>query len=84
MTASRLTSVVDRIEKGARRRTERDSAREKRSDLGDLGQPNPSPPSGKVSDRERPSMVATEHRTAEQIRRDDLADLDAILRGTKR
>ena len=84
MKANRLTAVVDRIARGERGSKARVDARGRRPDLPVAPPPDVAPrqPHGPVEDS--PPPPDTRHRTAEQIRRDDLLDLDAILKGTKR
>ncbi len=84
MKANRLTAVVDRIARGERGQVAKADARDRRPDLSAAPPPDVAPrqPHGAVGDP--PSLPDTRHRTAEQIRRDDLSDLDAILKGTKR
>ena len=83
LKANRLTAVVDRIDSGERSKAAKADARGGRSDLSVAPVPNavPRPPHPPVNNQ--PSSDAP-HRTAEQIRRDDLLDLEAILKGTKR
>ena len=83
LKANRLTAVVDRIVQVERGKAAKTLARSGRADLSVPPSPDapPQKPPTPVADQPSPDP---RHRTAEQIRRDDLLDLDAILKGTKR
>ena len=83
LKANRLTAVVDRIERGERGKAAKADARGRRPDLSTASASDTAPRRPHVPVDGRPSTPDTRHRTAEQIRRDDLLDLDAILKGTK-
>ena len=81
LSASRLTAVVDRIDKGERKKAERLVARGRRSDLV-AGPPPVQAQKAPANATPGPTAPAkSDHRTAEQIRRDDLAELHDILKG---
>jgi hypothetical protein len=84
LKANRLTAVVDRIAQGERGKAAKADARGGRPDLSASPPPDAVPQQPHVPITDPPSRPDTRHRTAEQIRRDDLSDLDAILKGTKR
>ena len=81
LSASRLTAVVDRIDKGHRKQADRIVARGRRSDLVEAAPPVQVPTSPAITALGRTAPTGSEHRTAEQIRRDDLAELHDILKG---
>ena len=83
MRANRLTAVVDRIEQGQQRKVAKVQVQRQRPDLA-----VPPPADSKARQpgtpaRKQASPVTTEFRTAEQISRDNLSSLDAILKGNK-
>jgi hypothetical protein len=84
LKANRLTAVVDRIARVDRGNAAKAGARERRPDLPAARPPDVAPRQPHMSDDDLPSPPDTRHRTAEQIRRDDLLELEAILKGTKR
>lgn len=84
LKANRLTAVVDRIAQGEREKAAKAVARGGRPDLPAARPPDAVPRQPHVPVKDQPPPPDTRHRTAEQIRRDDLLDLDAILKGTKR
>lgn len=84
MKANRLTAVVDRIARGERSKVAKADVRDRRPDLAEASPPDLTLRQPHIPVSDRPSPPDTKHRTAEQIRRDDLLDLEAILKGTKR
>jgi hypothetical protein len=82
MKANRLTAVVDRIEQGQQRKVAK--VRSRRPDLARPPPTGPTLPQPDAPARDQPPPAATEHRTAEQIARDGLSDLTAILKGNKK
>ena len=84
LKANRLTAVVDRIVRGEHAKAAKADARGRRTDLSVARPSVPAPRQSQNPARVEPSPPDTRHRTAEEIRRAELADLDAILKGTKR
>lgn len=84
LKANRLTAVVDRIAQGERGKAAKVDARGGRPDLSVARAPDVVPRQSHIPVQDPPSPPDTRHRTAEEIRRDDLLDLEAILKGTKR
>lgn len=84
MKANRLTAVVDRIEQGQQRKVAKVQVRSRRPDFARPPPAGPTLPQPDTPARDQPPPAATEHRTAEQIIRDGLSDLNALLKGDKK
>ena len=92
ITGRRLTGLIDSIRRQDTRRRSATERRASRRDLTVASPSDPRPPPGATTPRPSPAgdepqaeadAPARGYPTAEQIRRDGLAELDAILKGKK-